>query len=241
MTLRERLHWILRMALMLFILASVAFLSALTAMRFAVQGREVAIPDLAGKVAGEAQQMLQVRGVGMKVEGRIYSTLPVDAVVRQSPPPNMSVKKGQFAHVVLSLGPQKQTIPQLEQKSLRAARIELLRSAMQVGEVSSLYLPGWPIDTVVEQNPAAGTTDVTSPHVDLLVSLGTRPPAFLMPELTGLPLNEAESRLAAAGLKVSKLTPSSIPGTPHGVVVGQTPLRGKKLDESTAVELQLAE
>ena len=93
----------------------------------------------------------------------------------------------------------------------------------------------------VEQSPAAGTTDVTSPHVDLLVSLGTRPPAFLMPELTGLPLNEAESRLAAAGLKVSKLTPASIPGTPHGVVVGQTPLRGKKLDESTAVELQFAE
>jgi beta-lactam-binding protein with PASTA domain len=241
MRLRERLHWILRMALMLFILASVAFLSALTAMRFAVQGREVAIPDLAGKAAGEAQQMLQARGVGMKVEGRIYSTLPVDTVVRQSPPPNMSVKKGQFAHVVLSLGPQKQTIPQLEQKSLRAARIELLQSAMQVGEVSSLYLPGLPTETVIEQNPAAGTTDVTSPHVDLLVSLGTRPPAFLMPELTGLPLNEAESRLAAAGLKVSKLTPSSIPGTPHGVVVAQAPPRGKKVEESSAIELQFAE
>src|ERR1700681_2736697 len=195
MTLRERLNWILRMALVLFILASVAFLSALTAMRFAVQGREVVIPDLVGKVAGEAQQMLQLRGVGMKVEGRIYSALSVATVVRQSPPPNMSVKRGQFAHVVLSLGPQKQTIPQLEQKSLRAARIELLQSAMQVGEVSSLYLSGWPVDTVIEQSPAAGTTDVTSPHVDLLVSLGNRPPAFLMPELTGLPLNEAESRL----------------------------------------------
>jgi eukaryotic-like serine/threonine-protein kinase len=241
MTLRERLHWILRMALVLFILASVAFLSALTAMRFAVQGREVVIPDLVGKVAGEAQQMLQLRGVGMKVEGRIYSALSVDTVVRQSPPPNMSVKRGQFAHVVLSLGPQKQTIPQLEQKSLRAARIELLQSAMQVGEVSSLYLSGWPIDTVIEQAPAAGTTDVTSPHVDLLVSLGARPPAFLMPELTGLSLNEAESRLSTAGLKVLKLTPSSVPGTPHNVVVAQTPPRGKKLDASTAIELQFAE
>src|ERR1700732_2992685 len=164
MTLRERVHWILRMALTLFILASVAFLSALTAMRFAVQGREVLIPDLVGKAAGDAQMVLQARGVGMKVEDRIYSALPVDAVVRQSPPPNMSVKRGQFAHVALSLGPQKQTIPELEQKSLRAARIELLRSALQVGEVSSLYLSGWPTDTVIEQAPAAGTTDVTSPH-----------------------------------------------------------------------------
>ena len=82
---------------------------------------------------------------------------------------------------------------------------------------------------------------MTSPHVDLLVSLGARPPAFLMPELTGLSVNEAESRLSAAGLKVLKLTPSSVPGTPHNVVVAQTPPRGKKLDASTAIELQFAE
>ena len=241
MTLRERVHWILRMALTLFILASVAFLSALTAMRFAVQGREVLIPDLVGKSASEAQIVLQARGVGMKVEDRIYSTLPVDAVVRQSPPPNMSAKKGQFAHVALSLGPQKQTIPELEQKSLRAARIELLRSALQAGEVSSFYSSSWPVDTVVGQDPARGTTDVTSPHVDLLVSLGTRPPAFVMPELTGFPVSEAEARLSAAGLKVSKLTPSSIPGEPHGVVVAQTPVRGQKLDDSISIELEVAE
>ena len=37
---------------MLFILASVAFLSALTAMRYAVQGREVVLPDVVGKRAG---------------------------------------------------------------------------------------------------------------------------------------------------------------------------------------------
>ena len=36
----------------------------------------------------------------MKVEDRIYSKLPVDAVIRQSPPPNMSVKLGQDAYVV---------------------------------------------------------------------------------------------------------------------------------------------
>jgi hypothetical protein len=39
MTLRDRLQWIFRMALLAFILTSVAFLSALTAMRFAIQGR----------------------------------------------------------------------------------------------------------------------------------------------------------------------------------------------------------
>ena len=242
MTLRERLQWLMRMALLLFILSSVAFLSALTAMRFAVQGREVVMPDVAGMPAAKARQVLRGRGVGFKVEDRIYSNLPADAVVRQSPPPNMRVKKGQNAHVVLSLGPQKVTIPELQDKSLRAAQVELLRGGMQLGEVSSAYLPSSNgEDMVVQQDPAAGTTDVTGPHVNLLVALGARPPAYVMPELVGLPLAEAESKLGAAALKVSKMTPSFVPEAPRGAVVGQTPARGQRVDANSTIELLVAE
>ncbi|MGB0036942.1 MAG: PASTA domain-containing protein [Candidatus Acidiferrales bacterium] len=241
MTFRERLEWIFRMALLLFVLASVAFLSALMAMRFAIQGREVAMPDVAGKKAIEAQQALQGRGVGMRVEDRVYNPLPADTVVRQSPPPGTRVKIGQYAHVVLSLGPQRATIPTLVQRSLRAARIELLRSAMQAGEISSLYLPGAPEDTVLQQLPAAGASDITSPHVDMLVTLGPRPAAYVMPELSGLAMGEAESRLTSSGLKVSKIIFSPAGNASHGTVVGQTPSRGVRVDASSTVELQVAQ
>ena len=241
MKLPERVHWIFRMALLLFILSSVAFLSALTAMRFAIQGKEVAMPDVVGTGAAAAARILDGRRLGMKVEDRMFSNLPVDAVVRQSPPPNMRVKIGQSAHVVLSLGPQKVTIPQLEQRSVRVAQIELLRGGMRLGEVSSLYLPATVADTVVRQDPAPGTTDASSPHVNLLVALGPRPPAFVMPELSGLPLPEAQSKLSAAGLKVSKLTPSAAPDATRGTVVGQVPLRGQRVDGSTSIELEVAE
>src|SRR5271167_4650447 len=241
MVLRERLQWIFRMAVLLFILSSVAFLSALTAMRFAVQGREVAMPDIVGKKALTAQQILHGRGVGMKVEDRIFSNLPVDTVVRQSPPPNMRVKTGQSAHVVLSLGAQKVQIPQLQDRSLRAAQVELLRGGMQLGEVSSVYLPGDVADTVTEQDPAPGNTEVTGPHVDLLVSLGPRPAAYVMPGLTGLPITEAQSKLGSAGLRLSKLTPQPSPDSTAGTVVGQTPARGQRVDYSSTIELQVAE
>jgi eukaryotic-like serine/threonine-protein kinase len=241
MNFRERLHWILRMALLLFVLSSVAFLSALMAMRFAIHGREVEIPDVVGTGAVKAQQILRARGVGMKVEDRVYSSLPADAIVRQSPPPDTRVKVGQNAHVVLSLGPQKVTIPQLEDRSLRAAQVELLRGGMQLGEVSSAYFPGGAEDVVLQQDPAAGTTDVTSPHVDLLVSLGPRPAAWVMPQLVGLPAAEAESKLDAAGLKVAKLTPAPSTGAVHGIVVDQTPSGGQRVDASSIIELQVAE
>ncbi len=242
MSLIERLQWILRMALVLFILASVAFLSALMAVRLAIRGREVAMPDVVGKNAGDAQQILQGRGIGMKVEDRIYSNLPQDAVVRQSPLPNMTVKTGQNAHVVLSLGPQNETIPRTRGHDPCALHASsLLRGGMQLGEISAAYLPGEPSDTVLQQDPAPGTSDVNSPHVSLLVSLGPRPPAYVMPELSGLPLADAESKLSAAGLKISKLTTAPVPGTPGGVIVGQTPARGERLDASTSIELQVGE
>lgn len=241
MTFRDNVNWVLRMVVMLFVLASVAFLSALTAMRYAVQGREVVLPDITSKHVGEAERILQAKGLGMKVEDRIYNTLPVDEIVRQSPPPNSTVKTGQLAHVVLSLGPRKEAIPELEDRSVRAARIELLQSGMQVGEISSAYLPGTQEDTVLQQDPAKGTTDLTSPHVNLLVSLGSRPSAYVMPDLVGLPMNEAIAKLNGAGLKIAKITTVSTPGAVNNVVVSQTPPRGHLVNGNAAISLQVAD
>ena len=241
MNFRERLEWIFRMTLILFVLTSVAFLSALMAMRFAIQGREVVMPDVAGKRTVEAQQMLQGRGIGFRVEDRIYSSVPADEIVRQSPPAGMHVKIGQFAHVIVSLGPQKVAIPDLVGKTLRTARIELLRSGMQIGEISGLYIADEPEDTVVQQDPTPGNSGATSPHVDMLVSLGPRPEAYVMPSLDGLPLGEAEARLNAAGLRTSKLVPLAVEGAEHGVVVGQTPSRGARAVAGQSIELQVAE
>jgi beta-lactam-binding protein with PASTA domain len=241
MKFRDRMEWIFRIALLAFILMSVAFLSAITAMRFAIQGREVVMPNVVGQKMPEAEQMLRGRGVGVQVEDRTYNSAPADMVIRQSPPPGMKVKVGQSAHVIVSLGPQSATIPPLTDLTLRAARIELLRGGLQAGEVSSAYLGGAGDDVVLQQDPAPGTSNVTSPHVDMLVSLGQRPAAYVMPDLIGQSLNEAESKLAGIGLKLPKLTLTPLPGGLHGTVLGQTPARGARLEASTQVELQIAE
>ena len=241
MGVKERIQWLARTALIIFVLASVTFLSALIAMRYAIQGKEVVLPDVVGKTQDQARQMLGGIGVGLKVEDRVYSNLPVDAVVRQSPPPKTHVKAGADEHVVLSLGPQKVQIPDLQGKSERAARIELMRSGMQLGEESTAYLPGQPGDTVLEQDPNPGTANATSPHENLLVSADAPPSAFVMPVLTNQPVAAAEAKLAASGLRVSKLTLVEAPGVLHGVVVDQAPAHGQRVDASVPIELQVAE
>jgi eukaryotic-like serine/threonine-protein kinase len=240
-TFKERLQWFFRMALLLFILASVAFLSALTAMRFAIQGREVVMPNVVGQKVSDAQENLFKSRLGLIVEDRVYSSLAVDAVVRQSPAGGVRVKTGEYAHVILSLGPQKVTIPKVEDASLRAAKIELLRSGLQLGEVASLYLPDGPPDMVLRQDPASGSTNVASPHVDLLVSLGPRPAAYVMPPLGGLTLGEAEGKLNTGGLRITKLTTEPSSTVAHGIVVGQLPVPGSRVEPDAPVELQVTE
>jgi beta-lactam-binding protein with PASTA domain len=226
------------MALLVFILAAAAFLSAITAMRIAIHGREVNMPNLVGKNVSEANGLLRSRGLVLRVADHIYSELPINVVVRQSPPPGMLMKVSQQGHVVLSLGQRQLQIPLLEGNSLRASRIELLRAGLQVGEVSSITTPDEPADTVMRQTPRPGGGAAT-PRVDVLVSAGTRDPAYVMPHLVGLNEVDAQHRMDVAGLR-RKVNYVTAPQWPHGAVIDQTPLAGQRIPASITIDITVA-
>ena len=239
MNFRERLEWLGRMVFLVFILASAAFLSAITAMRIAIHGREVSMPNLVGKGVTEASNDLRSRGLILRVADRVYSEQPINTVVRQTPTPGMLMKVSQQAHVVLSLGQRALEIPPLEGNSLRVSRIELLRGGLQVGEVSALSLSDVPADTVVLQSPKPGAGAAT-PRVDVLVSQGPREDAYVMPHLIGLSVADAVRRLETVNIK-RKLNTLSAPQWPHGSVVDQTPTAGSRIPLSSTAELTVAE
>jgi len=238
MTIRERLEWVSRMAFLVFILASAAFLSAITAMRVAIHGREVPMPNLVGKNVAEASQTLRSKGLLLRVADRVYSDLPVNQIVRQTPSPGMLMKVSQQTHVVLSLGQKQLEIPSLEGHTLRTSRIELLREGLQLGEVSSVALPDEPADKVLLQSPKQGKMAAT-PKVDVLVSAGPREASYVMPYLIGFNESEAQRRVDVAGLH-RKVNYLSAPQWPHGTVIDQVPLGGTRISSSTSVELTIA-
>jgi beta-lactam-binding protein with PASTA domain len=238
MTLKERLEWLGRMTVLVFILAAAAFLSAITAMRIAIHGREVTMPNLVGKSVSEASGMLQSRGLLLRVADRIYSDQPINVVVRQTPTPGLLMKVSQQAHVVLSLGQRQLPIPLLEGNSLRASRIELLRGGLQVGEVSVVTMKDQAADTVVIQNPKPGAGAAT-PRVDVLVSQGPQEVSYVMPHLTGLNEIDAQHRLDVAQMR-RKVNYVSAPQWPHGAVIDQSPMSGTKISASSTIELTVA-
>ena len=234
---RKRLEELGQMALLVFILASAAFLSAITAMRIAIHGREVIMPNLTGKSVTEATSMLRSRGLVLKVADRVYSELPINVVVRQTPTAGLLMKESQQAHVVLSLGQRQLQIPLLEGNSLRASRIELLRAGLQVGEVTAVTMPK-PPDEVLIQTPRPGAGAAT-PRVDVLISQGPRESAYVMPHFVGMTESDVHSRLEASHLR-SKVNYVTAPQWPHNTVIDQSPLAGSRLPAASAIELTVA-
>ena len=238
MTLKERLEWLTRMTLLVFILASAAFLSAITAMRVAIHGREVTMPNLVGKNVAEADKMLQSRGLMLRVADRIYSDQPINVVLRQTPTAGLLMKVSQQAHVVLSLGQRQLQIPLLEGNSLRASRVELLRQGLQIGEVSAVTMSDQPADAIVLQNPKPGAGAAT-PRVDVLISQGPKDTFYVMPHLVGLNEVDAQRRLDQAQMR-RKVNYVAAPQWPHGSVIDQTPLAGAKVPASATIDLTVA-
>jgi len=241
MDIRKRIEWLTRVGLLLFIFTAVAFLSAVTTIRIAIRSREVAMPNLVGKSVTEAQSNLDKLKLGLRVADRVYdNTIPAGSIVRQVPSPNLSVKEGQFAHVVVSLGSLRITVPAVEGASLRSARIALLQTGLQLGEVTSPYLEGQMGDMVLVQTPRPGM-QAANPHVDVLAPQGPRAAAFVMPFFIGLNEADAQRALTSAGVHGIKITPVPAMQWPAGTVIDQSPTAGARLSADGPVEIKIAQ
>src|SRR5215813_11774608 len=124
--------------LMVAILAVAGVVSALTAMRFAIRGREVEVPQLTGKTKEAAEEILKGRGLKLKVaNSRFSADIPEGHVLDQIPLSGTRLKADRTVKVLLSLGEQRFAVPNLVGTSLRAAQLTLSGRRLVLG--NTLY------------------------------------------------------------------------------------------------------
>jgi len=229
---------ILRFALLALVLLLVAAVSALTAMRFAIHGREATVPKLIGLSPNEARTAAASNGLLLNIENRFYSAeVPQGRIMSQIPPAGERVRRGWEVRVAESLGPQRHVIPNVVGESARAAEINLRRRGLDVGTIASVALPEQPPDVVVAQSPPPNA-GAASPKVDLLVATAEAPAEFVMPDLTGRHVAEAIRTVEAAGLRLGKVED---PGTSGGsTIVHQAPAAGQKVTAGAVVSFTVA-
>jgi beta-lactam-binding protein with PASTA domain len=237
-----------RLVLLALVLLVVALVSALTAMRLAVHGQELVVPDLVGKLPAEARRVAEQAGFQMEVERRYYSpTVPEDRILSQVPDSGTRVRRGWQIRVAQSLGPQRVEIPNLLGQSERAANINIRRRRLEVGTIARFWTPGVPADQVASQSPGPGASGISAPKISLLISDSAPAESFVMPNFVGMPLASVKNTLLDAGLLLGSVTVMAQPGTqaatgipaPASVIVAQNPAAGDKIFVGTRVDLQV--
>ena len=189
MSFTERIRTLFRLFLLTAVLVAVALVSAITTIRLTLRAHQETMPNLVGLTFDYAQRMTTGLGLEMKVEDKLFNTqYPAQAILSQMPPAGTRIKIGQHVHVLVSLGPQEVVIPNLVGTSIRAARITAIQRKLDVGDVVGLHWPNSEPDLVVAQDPPPESTELRSPVVDILVSLGEAAPAYLCPRWIGQPI-----------------------------------------------------
>jgi beta-lactam-binding protein with PASTA domain len=230
-----------RIVLLGLVLLLVALVSALTAMRLAIHGREVEVPKLVGLAPEEAQAAANESGLVVQVESRFYSAdVPEGRVVSQLPPPGTQVRRGYRVRLAVSLGPQRGSVPNVVGQSRRAAEINIARRGLELGTVAVAQLPGLPPGQVVAQSPPPQAEGATSPKISLLVTVPEEEQAFVMPDLVGRQLPQVSEMLQRAGLRIGSLMEVDAPDAAAGIVLRQYPPAGQKITRAWMVSLQVA-
>jgi eukaryotic-like serine/threonine-protein kinase len=241
MSVRDRLRSLFRLFLLFTVLVAVALLSAITTIRLTIHGRQENMPKLLGIPLESAQRVASGLGLQLKVEDKIYSEqYPANEIAQQMPPPGTPLKMGQHVHVLISLGPPQLTVPNVTGDSVRAARISAIQRGLTVEDIVVLPLPSDP-NTVFAQDPPPAATEVRTPTMNLLVSAGEEPPAYLCPRLIGQPLAAVRRELEKNGFKIGQVTPVATNGGSQGIILTQSPPPGSKIGADAVFSFQVTQ
>ncbi len=232
---------LLRYFLLSLVLVLVFVVSALLAMRFAIHGREVRVPKLAGLTPAEAERIANQNGLVLSVESRFYTAgLPEGRIVSQAPAPDTRVRSGWKVMVVESLGPQRAAIPNLVGQSEHAAGVNVRRRGLQIGSVAAIHFPGAQPGIVIAQSPPPNAKNAASPKINLIVAAPDNATQYVMPNFVGKSLAESTDLLEGAGFAVDKVQGSAAAASAApGIIVRQRPAAGQKVTAGAAVSFEV--
>lgn len=238
---RDFLRWAMR----IFVIVLVGISSMLITMRLAIHGREVLIPKFVGLSAQDADKLANNNGLTLVLENRFFSNEFAEGqVLSQVPQPGVKVRRGWRVRIAESMGPQRTVIPSVLGESPRAAELNVRRRGLELGTVAELPIADKPLGEVIAQSPPAEARGVASPKISLLVAAPPEEKAFVMPDLTGLKLEQASAAITGAGMKVGTVTKAkddSAGASAKGdtVVIRHYPAPGQRVPAGSTINLEL--
>ena len=196
----------------------------------------VIVPDLIGKDVVFVLEQLTELGLNTKVKGSEYSeTIPKNHIIFQDPDADSEIKKGRDVKIVLSKGTQSILMPNLIGLPERQARIILEENGLCRGTVSRSYHHQLDPDFITAQMPPSGQIIRRGSCVDMLISMGLRPRALIMPDFKGLFYEEALLRAEQSSLLLGPIETRFVDRQPQNIILEQNPPAGYRITAGSKV------
>jgi len=196
--------------------------------------KPIAVPYVVG--IREPQASAKVRAAGLTpVISRHFSTSqPETYAYDQDPKAGNRIDKGNQVTIFVSEGPPKTTVPDEKGKSSLEAVQDLNDAHLRARVVQ---IPSnEPADTVLAQDPRAGTKVKQGTTVRINVSKGPQP--VTVPDVTGLPFDQASAQLTSQGFKVNRTDVES--SEPANNVLSENPVAGTSATKGSTVTLTVS-
>ncbi len=195
------------------------------------------VPDVVGLPGTEALSVLAQSGLRWAETLVNSETAPAGQVIRTEPGAGGGITAAGQVVVVISVGPEAgpdpglSVVPDVTNLPTGEALVILAQSGLRWSETTEVS-ETVPAGQVIRTEPAAGDSLEAGVEVLVVVSEGTGLP--VIPDVTGLPLEEALVALAEGGLNVIEATEVS-ETVPAGQVIRTEPAAGQSAEADTPV------
>lgn len=198
---------------------------------------EVTVPNLANKTVDEAKSELEKIGLKLVLGKTInHPTVEEELIISQSPKAEEIVKKNQEIVVTISNGPIMVEVPDVYDKPLATAEIELSNVGLTSAPTYA-YHSQIASGNVFRQEPGVNESVAQETVVNLIVSKGPEPVWIKMPKLTGYALTEAETILMLNNLILGVVSPEPSYRYDKETVIRQDPGADSEILQGSIVNL----
>jgi serine/threonine-protein kinase len=166
-------------------------------------GRFKSTPNVVGLTQTAAKSKIEQAGLTFKIADTAYSeTVKAGNVISTDPGPGDNVEKSGTVNVVVSRGPERHNVPNLDGMSEQDARAAIEAASLKVGTVDYRYDRDVPQGDLMSYSPDSGTPLKRDAAVSLVVSKGPKP--IDITDFSGQPANDVVHQLRDAGLTVNR-------------------------------------
>ena len=193
------------------------------------------VPDVRGKTRDDAVATLTAAQLKVNVV-EVYSDQEPGIVTGQNPGAGVRLVVGETVRINVSQGVKQVTVPSVVGQTLDEAVAALEAQGFTAGS-PVFENSDKPDNTVLSQDPAAGTLQRPGTTIALTVSKG--PAQTPVPDVEGLDVQSARKTLHAAGFKVDVVFADTDAPEEDGLVLAQSPGAGIDADPKSTVTLTI--